>query len=161
MQQPQIQVTSSVETLLGLAGAPAAEMDFALPISSKTVERFACDSGVTRVLLGSESTVIDVGRSKRTVSGPARRALNARDGHCRWPGCDRPAKWSAAHHVVHWIHGGSTDLSNLILLWGLLPNSRQQATIGVPSFLAYVSAGGAALDGVQSGRAEALPQLLA
>ncbi|MHB8613935.1 MAG: hypothetical protein ACYDAL_16160, partial [Candidatus Dormibacteraceae bacterium] len=41
---------------------------------------------------------------------------------------------------------------------GLLPNSRQQATIGVPSFLAYVSAGGAALDGVQSGRAEALPQ---
>ena len=110
MQRPQIQVTSSVETLLGLAGAPAAEMDFALPISSKTVERFACDSGVTRVLLGSESTVIDVGRSKRTVSGPARRALDARDGHCRWPGCDRPAKWSAAHHVVHWIHGGSTDL---------------------------------------------------
>src|SRR6266851_94509 len=51
MQKPQIQVTSSVETLLGLAGAPAAEMDFALPISSKTVERFACDSGVTRVLL--------------------------------------------------------------------------------------------------------------
>ncbi|HEX9560166.1 MAG TPA: DUF222 domain-containing protein [Candidatus Dormibacteraeota bacterium] len=116
MQRPQIQVTSSVETLLGLAGAPAAEMDFALPISSKTVERFACDSGVTRVLLGSESTVIDVGRSKRTVSGPARRALEARDGHCRWPGCDRPAKWSAAHHVVHWIHGGSTDLANLILL---------------------------------------------
>ena len=116
MQRPQIQVTSSVETLLGLAGAPAAEMDFALPVSSKTVERFACDSGVTRVLLGSESTVIDVGRSKRTVSGPARRALEARDGHCRWPGCDRPAKWSAAHHVVHWIHGGSTDLSNLILL---------------------------------------------
>src|SRR5713226_8249366 len=50
MQRPQIQVTSSVETLLGLAGAPAAEMDFALPISAKTVERFACDSGVTRVL---------------------------------------------------------------------------------------------------------------
>ncbi len=99
MKQPQIQVTSSVETLLGLVGAPAAEMEFALPISSKTVERFACDCGVTRVLLGSESTVIDVGRSKRTVSGPARRALDARDGHCRWPGCDRPAKWSAAHHV--------------------------------------------------------------
>jgi len=116
MPRAQIQVTSSVETLLGLAGAPAAEMDFALPISAKTVERFACESGVTRVLLGSESTVIDVGRSKRTVSGPARRALDARDGHCRWPGCDRPAKWSAAHHVVHWIHGGSTDLSNLILL---------------------------------------------
>jgi hypothetical protein len=116
MRQPQIQVTSSVETLLGLAGAPAAEMEFSLPISAKTVERFACDCGVTRVLLGSESTVIDVGRSKRTVSGPARRALDARDGHCRWPGCERHAKKSAAHHLVHWIHGGSTDLDNLILL---------------------------------------------
>ncbi|HSP08070.1 MAG TPA: HNH endonuclease signature motif containing protein, partial [Candidatus Dormibacteraeota bacterium] len=75
-----------------------------------------CDCSVTRVLLDSESTVIDVGRSKRVVSGPARRALNARDRHCRWPRCDRPASWSAAHHVVHWINGGSTDLDNLVLL---------------------------------------------
>ncbi len=112
----QIQVTSSLETLLGLAGAPGAEMEFSLPISAKTVERLACDSSVTRVLLGSESTVIEVGRSKRVVSGPARKALAARDGHCRWPGCERPASWTSAHHVVHWIHGGSTDLDNLVLL---------------------------------------------
>src|SRR5438445_6292266 len=112
----QLQVTTSLETLLGLTGAPAAEMEFSLPISSKAVERLACDCSVTRILLGSDSTVIDVGRSKRTVSGPARRALDARDGHCRWPGCDRPATWSAAHHVVHWIHDGSTNLDNLILL---------------------------------------------
>ena len=115
-QRANLQVTSSVETLLGLAGAPAADMEFSLPISAKTVERLACDSNITRVLLDSESTVIDVGRSKRVVSGPARRALNARDGSCRWPGCDRPPSWSAAHHVTHWIHGGSSDLENLILL---------------------------------------------
>lgn len=115
-ERAQLQVTSSLETLLGLAGAPAADMEFSLPISSSTVERLACDCAVTRVLLDSDSTVIDVGRSKRVVSGPARRALNARDGSCRWPGCDRPASWSAAHHVVHWIHGGTTDLDNLVLL---------------------------------------------
>jgi hypothetical protein len=115
-QKAQIQVTSSLETLLGLAGAPAAEMEFSLPVSSRTIERLACDSSIARVLLDSESTVIDVGRSKRVVSEPARRALKARDGSCRWPGCERPASWSAAHHVVHWIHGGSTDLDNLILL---------------------------------------------
>jgi hypothetical protein len=115
-QRAQIQVTSSLETLLGLVGAPAAEMEFSLPVSSKTIERLACDCSITRVLLGSESTVIDVGRSKRVVSGPAGRALRARDGSCRWPGCDRPASWSAAHHVVHWIHGGTTDLNNLVLL---------------------------------------------
>src|SRR5450759_65886 len=115
-QPAQIQVTSSIETLLGLVGAPAADMEFSLPVSSKTIERLACDSSIARVLLDSESVVIDVGRSKRVVSEPGRRALKARDGHCRWPGCDRPASWSAAHHVVHWIHGGSTDLDNLILL---------------------------------------------
>jgi len=115
--QAQIQVTSSLETLLGLAGAPAADMEHSsVPISARTIERLACDSSIARVLLNSESTVIDVGRSKRVVSEPARRALAARDGHCRWPGCERPASWSAAHHVVHWIHGGTTDLDNLILL---------------------------------------------
>ena len=113
--QAQIQVTSSLETLLALAGAPAAEMEHSLPVSSKTIERLACDSSIARVLLNSESQVIDVGRSKRVVSEPGRRALVARDGHCRWPGCERPASRSAAHHVVHWIHGGSTDLDNLIL----------------------------------------------
>jgi hypothetical protein len=115
-QTTQLQVTSSLETLLGLAGAPAAEMEHSLPVSSKTIERLACDSSIARVLLDSESIVVEVGRSRRVVSGPARRALNARDGHCRWPGCERPAAWSAAHHVVHWIRGGATDLNNLILL---------------------------------------------
>jgi Domain of unknown function (DUF222)/HNH endonuclease len=114
--QAQIQVTSSLETLLALAGAPAAEMEHSLPVSSKTIERLACDSSIARVLLNSESLVIDVGRSKRVVSEPGRRALTARDGHCRWTECDRPASRSAAHHVVHWIHGGTSDLDNLILL---------------------------------------------
>jgi hypothetical protein len=115
--QAQLQVTSSIETLLGLAGAAAAETEFSLPISSTTVGRLACDSGIARILLDSESQVIDVGRSKRVVSGPGRRALAARDGHCVWPrGCDRPASRSAAHHLVHWLFGGTSDLDNLVLL---------------------------------------------
>src|SRR3982075_3758633 len=114
--QAQIQVTSSIETLLGLAGAAGGGAELSLPVSSTTVERLACDSSIARILLDAESTVIDVGRSKRVVSEPARRALTARDGHCRWPECDRPASRSAAHHVVHWIRGGTTDLDNLILL---------------------------------------------
>ena len=114
--QAQIQVTSSIETLVGLAGAPAADLELSLPISSRAVERLACDCSIARVLLDSDSMVIDVGRSKRVVSEPTRRALWARDRSCRWPGCDRPASLSAAHHVVHWVHGGATDLDNLVLL---------------------------------------------
>ena len=115
-QRTHLQVTTSLETLLGLAGAPAADMEFSLPISAKAVERLACDCSVTRVLLGSDSTVIDVGRAKRVISGPQRKALKVRDGGCVVPGCDRPASWTEGHHLVHWIREGPTNLPNLVLL---------------------------------------------
>ncbi|MCA0144448.1 HNH endonuclease [Blastococcus sp. LR1] len=31
-------------------------------------------------------------------------------------GCDAPAHWCEAHHLIHWAHGGDTDLHNLALL---------------------------------------------
>ena len=110
-----MQVTSSIETLLDLTGAPGAESEFSLPISSKTVERWACDCSLTRVLM-QDSVVIDVGRAERTIKGPRRRALNARDQHCRWPGCERPASWCDGHHIVYVMHGGGDELENLVLL---------------------------------------------
>ena len=115
-QRTHLQVTASVETLLQRRGAPAGDLEFSLPISAASVERLACDCNLTRILLSSDSAVIDVGRSKRVVCGAARRALNARDKGCRWPGCERPAAWSSAHHVVHWAQGGGTDLADLVLL---------------------------------------------
>jgi hypothetical protein len=80
------------------------------------VQRIACDCSIGRVLFEGESLIVDRGRAKRVVSPATRRALDARDHHCRWPGCDRPGTWCEAHHVVHWIHGGPTDLTNLVLL---------------------------------------------
>jgi len=115
-QRTHLQVTTSLETLKNLDGAPAAELEFSLPISSKAVERLACDCSLTRILLDSDSMVIDIGRAKRVISGPARKALNVRDRGCTWPGCDRPATWSSGHHLVHWIHGGTNEPHNLTLL---------------------------------------------
>jgi hypothetical protein len=114
-QNIQMQVTSSLETLLDLTGAPGAEAEFSLPISAKTAQRWACDCSVTRVLM-KDSVVIDVGQAERTIRGPKRRALNARDQHCQWPGCERPASWCDGHHIVFWMHGGGDDLDNLVLL---------------------------------------------
>jgi Domain of unknown function (DUF222)/HNH endonuclease len=111
-----VQVTASVETLKGMAGAAAGEMEFSLPVSSATVQRMACDCSVTRVLLDQDSAVVDMGRSKRVIASALRNALKMRDGHCRWPGCERTASWCDGHHVVHWAHGGPTDLDNLLLL---------------------------------------------
>ena len=114
-QRVAMQVTASVETLLGLVGSPGAENEFSLPISSKTVERWACDCSLSRILL-QDSVVIDVGRAERTIKGPRRRALIARDRHCQWPGCDRPASWCDGHHIVHWLFGGGGEIENQILL---------------------------------------------
>ena len=44
------------------------------------------------------------------------RAIAARDGGCRYPGCDRPVRFCDAHHIRHWRHGGNTDHDNLVLL---------------------------------------------
>jgi Domain of unknown function (DUF222)/HNH endonuclease len=115
-QRAHLQVTASLETLLGLPGVAAADMELSLPISAKAVERIACDCAVTRIVLGSDSTVIDVGRARRTISGPQRKALKVRDGGCTWPGCDRPVSMTEGHHLVHWIHNGPGDLPNLTLL---------------------------------------------
>jgi hypothetical protein len=115
-QRPHVQVTTTLETLRALPGAPAGGMEFAPPISAETVRRLACDCSIVRVLFGAESQVIDVGRAKRVVSAPLWRALCARDRGCVWPGCDRTASWTQAHHVIHWSNHGPTDLSNLALL---------------------------------------------
>jgi hypothetical protein len=114
--RPHLNVNTTLETLLKLTGAPAADLEFSLPISAEAVERLACDCSVTRILLGSDSAVIDVGRARRVVTPSQRRALKARDKGCRWPGCDRPATWSEGHHLDHWIRGGRSDLANFVLL---------------------------------------------
>lgn len=114
-QKVSMQVTAPLETLLGLLGAPGAENEFTLPISSRTVERWACDCSLTRVLM-QDSVVIDVGRAERTIKGPRRRALVARDQHCQWPGCDRPASRCDVHHLVHWLFGGGGEIENQVLL---------------------------------------------
>jgi hypothetical protein len=111
-----LQLTASVETVMGLDGAPGGDLEFAGAVSAATVQRLACDARVRRILLGPNSAVIDVGRALRLPSAAARAVLRARSGGCEWPGCDRPVAFTNAHHLVHWGHGGATDVDNLVLL---------------------------------------------
>jgi Domain of unknown function (DUF222)/HNH endonuclease len=65
---------------------------------------------------GAPTQPLEVGRTSRVVTAAQRVALVVRDGGCAVPGCDRPPAWCEAHHLVHWLHGGATDLANLALL---------------------------------------------
>ena len=86
------------------------------PITAEAVRRIACDAIISRVVLDADSKPIDSGRKHRVVSPALRRALHQRDRHCTYPGCDIPARWCNAHHILHWAHGGKTEMSNLRLL---------------------------------------------
>jgi Domain of unknown function (DUF222)/HNH endonuclease len=65
---------------------------------------------------GAPSQPLEVGRTTRVVSAAQRHALVVRDRGCAFPECDRPPGWCEAHHLVHWLHGGPTDLPNLALV---------------------------------------------
>ena len=97
------------------AGAPG-WMPWLGPISAASARRIACDCELTAILLDDDGVPLNLGRSQRLVSPQQRRALIARDHGCAFPGCNRPPAWTQAHHIRHWIDGGTTDLANLVLL---------------------------------------------
>ena len=105
--------TPSDATPQDLAGV--LELDHgALHVSAETSRRLSCDAAVVRMEHGSGDAVLSVGRKTRTVPPSIRRALQARDRSCRFPGCT--ARRCDAHHVEHWVNGGATSLDNLVLL---------------------------------------------
>ena len=83
-------------------------------VSAETARRLACDAARVTLHHGPAGEVLSVGRRTRTLSPALRRALAARDRHCRFPGCT--ATRCDGHHIRHWAHGGATTLDNLVLL---------------------------------------------
>ena len=100
---------------LGHAGL----LDTGADLSPAAARRLACDADILPAVLGGESELLDVGRSKRLFTGPLRWAVQHRDRHCLHPGCFRPPRWCDVHHVVPWHQGGSTSLANAALLCGV------------------------------------------
>ena len=84
-------------------------------ISAEVSRRLLCDCGVVPMLEDERGKTIDVGRKKRTIPAALRRALEARDGGCRFPGCSN-RRFVDGHHVEHWLDGGETSLANTVLL---------------------------------------------
>jgi hypothetical protein len=122
--RPQVTVTIDFDTLRGQAAGlfkqhgawTGGRYGSGTPLHPETARRLACDCGLLPMVLGVASEPLDVGRKQRLVTPAIRRALEVRDGGCRFPGCDRPATWCDAHHLRHWVHGGPTCLWNMILL---------------------------------------------
>ncbi|MEJ7650186.1 MAG: DUF222 domain-containing protein [Nakamurella sp.] len=85
-------------------------------LAPDTVRKLACDAGIIPTVLGAQGAILECGTEKRLFTLAQKRVLWQRDRHCTFPGCDIPAQWTDAHHLVHWIDGGPTDLDNAALL---------------------------------------------
>ncbi|OLT04062.1 hypothetical protein BJF90_24540 [Pseudonocardia sp. CNS-004] len=85
-------------------------------IPASTAERLACDARVQLLLDDREGNRMYLGRSRRLATPAQITALAARDGErCQFPGCTH-THYLQAHHVRHWLHGGRTDIDNLVLI---------------------------------------------
>jgi hypothetical protein len=86
-------------------------------LSAGEVRRLACQMGIIPKVLGTQSAVLDQGRSARLFTPPQRLSLAERDLGCAFPGCDRPPGWCEAHHLDHWARdNGPTTVENGALL---------------------------------------------
>ncbi|MHB1138302.1 MAG: HNH endonuclease signature motif containing protein [Microthrixaceae bacterium] len=75
-----------------------------------------CDPLLRTIVMGTHRTILDIGDTQRLATRAQRRAMANRDGGCVFPACDQPPTWTDAHHVLHWLHDGPTDLDNLASL---------------------------------------------
>ena len=113
--RPQLIIRASLDTLAGIKGAPAGELEGGGTVPAETVQRIACDSAVSRIT-GQGELEHELSHASRTLPASTRRALEARDRHCVFPGCTRPLSWCDGHHLVWWTRGGETALPNLAML---------------------------------------------
>jgi hypothetical protein len=93
----------------------AASLEDGPALPAETARRLACDSSRIEILKNARGELLDVGRKRRSIPPAIRRALNARDTGCRFPGCTY-RRYLDAHHVEHWADGGETRLDNLVSL---------------------------------------------
>ena len=108
---------------------------------AEQTRRLACDALIIPAVLGSTCAPLDIGRASacRAVRDAPRPGPPGRD--CAFPGCQIPAAWVDAHHVIPWAKGGETKLTNLVLLCGhhhrLIHHSEWEVVIaadGLPVF---------------------------
>ena len=112
---PHLAVEVPYQTLSGESSEPGRGR-WGTTVSPQQIRQLACDAAIIRMVTDGASQVLDVGRATRHWTVAQRRAIERRDGGCRFNTCRRPPGWCDIHHVVYWDVGGPTDRDNGVLL---------------------------------------------
>ncbi|MCP4766554.1 MAG: DUF222 domain-containing protein [Gammaproteobacteria bacterium] len=110
----QVMIHVTAESLAGNTGGRC-ELNDGPSLAPDTVRRIACDSSLLRLTEDRAGNPLDIGHKTRAIPPAMRRALRARDGGCRFPGCSHH-RFVDAHHIRHWADGGETSIDNLLTL---------------------------------------------
>jgi hypothetical protein len=111
----ELVVHVDIETLVNGTDGGRCHLEDGPAITLEMARRFGCDADIFAVIQ-RDGLPIDVGRKRRLASPRQRRALQVRDGICRFPGCCVPASVCRPHHVEFWWLGGPTTLANQVSL---------------------------------------------
>jgi Domain of unknown function (DUF222) len=84
-EKPHINLVCDLPSLKGIAGG-LHETENGHVLTINELRAVACDCSLSRIVLGPDGEIIDVGRRTRVVPTTLRRALIARDRHCTWKG---------------------------------------------------------------------------
>jgi hypothetical protein len=110
-----VHLHTDIESLKADGEGAEANCDDRSHVPAETSRRLACDASLIQWLETEEGEPLSVGRKTRSIPPAIRRALQRRDGGCRFPGCTA-TRFVDAHHVRHWADGGETKMENLILM---------------------------------------------
>jgi hypothetical protein len=115
--RPRVMINMDLKDLTDPTNADALNLLWPLrgrppALSSVARDMLLCDATLVPVVFNGAQPVA-VGDAADNISPKVRTALIARDAGCRFPGCDAPAQWCDAHHI---IPGDGNQANDLILL---------------------------------------------
>ncbi|MEI2267749.1 HNH endonuclease [Microbacterium sp. No. 7] len=108
----RVQILVPAATLTGTDDGPC-DLAGRSPIDPATARILAGDAGVWERLFHDPTTGVTVSTDSYRVPSGMRRFLQARDQHCRFPGCRVAAIRCEVDHTHDHALGGRTELSNL------------------------------------------------
>ncbi|WP_405216490.1 DUF222 domain-containing protein, partial [Agrococcus sp. Ld7] len=90
-----------------------AMLDGRILVDAATIRALAADTITWERLFLHPVTGIPITVDTYPPNRAMRRWLKARDGHCRWPGCNNPVSRADTDHTRAYADGGTTALANL------------------------------------------------
>ncbi|WP_344302091.1 HNH endonuclease signature motif containing protein [Nocardioides bigeumensis] len=90
-------------------GLGTAQLSTGETITAGHARRLACNAGLIPAVLGTQSEVLDLGRTARLHTPAQRKARLLTTTECQIDGCTVPAAWCESHHRDPWANGGKTN----------------------------------------------------